>query len=99
MQGGSSDISAGPEEIARASDLFTVASLQDVILNNTALGHGQKTALAAHFQGQQPNWNGYFQLLDAYAKTGKINPLLKNQLIVGALNITEGNRTLNALSR
>ena len=47
-------------------------------------------ALAAHFNGGKPNLNGYFQLLDNYARTGKIDLLLKNQLVVGGLIVAEG---------
>ena len=77
-------------QVAAAPPIFTPATLQDVIRNHSALAHGQRTALAAHFNGNKPNWNGYFKLLEAWTRTGKITLPIKNQLIVGAMIVTEG---------
>jgi hypothetical protein len=77
------------DEVARAI-LFTPATLRDVIMNHPSLQHGQKMALAAKFNGfSGPNWNGYFKLLEAWHKTGKITPLVRNELVVGAMIVDE----------
>jgi hypothetical protein len=82
----------GAQEVAEAPALFTVFTLEDVIRNHAGLSHGQKVALTAHLNnGIKPNWNNYFQLVEELATTGKIDPVTRNHLIVGAMMVTEGN--------
>jgi prepilin-type N-terminal cleavage/methylation domain-containing protein len=71
--------------------LFTPDTLQEAIRHLPGLAHGQRVALAAQLNGSKGNLNGFFQLLDAWARTGKIEPTTYHQLLVGVMIVTEGN--------
>src|SRR5262245_6739141 len=79
----------GAAEVAQAPSPFSVFTLEAVIRNHESLTHHQKVALTAHLNnGVKPNWNNYFRLLEEWSAAGRIDPMLKNQLIVGAMIVT-----------